>query len=238
MRKSLKTIPALLLAGIFLCVSCLPAQAQPLESAPPIQLTAPSYLLADAETGAIIFEKNADTPRQVASLTKLMTVLLVLERLDRGEISLDDTVAVSKTAASAPGSTALLDAGAAYRVEDLLRSAIVASGNDSATALAEHLAGIKDITVITNSLATVEALSELNVNVYVAGGRLNPENRSCFIGMHAEDTINSFHADYCFFSVQSITPDGVLYDCFANEIIPRRLMIKNSEKIIENIYGK
>ena len=74
MRKSLKTIPALLLAGIFLCVSCLPAQAQPLESAPPIQLTAPSYLLADAETGAIIFEKNADTPRQVASLTKLMTV--------------------------------------------------------------------------------------------------------------------------------------------------------------------
>ena len=141
MRKSLKTIPALLLAGIFLCVSCLPAQAQPLESAPPIQLTAPSYLLADAETGAIIFEKNADTPRQVASLTKLMTVLLVLERLDRGEISLDDTVAVSKTAASAPGSTALLDAGASYRVEDLLRSAIVASGNDSATALAEHLAG-------------------------------------------------------------------------------------------------
>lgn len=141
MRKSLKTIPALLLAGIFLCVSCLPAQAQPLESAPPIQLTAPSYLLADAETGAIIFEKDADTPRQVASLTKLMTVLLVLERLDRGEISLDDTVAVSKTAASAPGSTALLDAGASYRVEDLLRSAIVASGNDSATALAEHLAG-------------------------------------------------------------------------------------------------
>ncbi len=87
MRKSLKTIPALLLAGIFLCVSCLPAQAQSLESAPPIQLTAPSYLLADAETGAIIFEKDADTPRQVASLTKLMTVLLVLERLDRGEIS-------------------------------------------------------------------------------------------------------------------------------------------------------
>ena len=141
MRKTLKTIPALLLAGIFLCVSCLPAQAQSLESAPPIQLTAPSYLLADAETGAIIFEKDADTPRQVASLTKLMTVLLVLERLDRGEISLDDTVAVSKTAASAPGSTALLDAGASYRVEDLLRSAIVASGNDSATALAEHLAG-------------------------------------------------------------------------------------------------
>ena len=80
MRKSLKTIPALLLAGIFLCVSCLPAQAQSLESAPPIQLTAPSYLLADAETGAIIFEKDADTPRQVASLTKLMTVLPRLHR--------------------------------------------------------------------------------------------------------------------------------------------------------------
>lgn len=63
MRKSLKTIPALLLAGIFLCVSCLPAQAQPLESAPPIQLTAPSYLLADAETMAQSSLKRTRIPR-------------------------------------------------------------------------------------------------------------------------------------------------------------------------------
>lgn len=96
--------------------------------------------------------------------------------------------------------------------------------------MTEHLARIKNITVITNSLASMTALSELNVNVYLAGGKLNPENRSCLIGRYAEDTISSFHADFCFFSVQSITPGGVLYDCFANEIVPRKLMIKNAEK--------
>lgn len=102
----------------------------------------------------------------MASLTKLMTVLLVLERLDRGEISLDDTVAVSKTAASAPGSTALLDAGASYRVEDLLRSAIVASGNDSATALAEHLAGSEQAFVqLMNARAAELGMKVLSTSI-------------------------------------------------------------------------
>lgn len=141
MPKPIKTLPALLLAGIFLFSSVFSAQAQPLEAAPPLDLTAPSYLLADADSGAIIFEHNIDDTRQVASLTKLMTILLVLERIESGQLSLDDTVTVSANAAATPGSTALLDAGVVYRVEDLLRSAIIASGNDSATALAEHLAG-------------------------------------------------------------------------------------------------
>ncbi|NLB81941.1 MAG: DeoR/GlpR transcriptional regulator [Clostridiaceae bacterium] len=104
---------------------------------------------------------------------------------------------------------------------------------DSSTStyfMIEHLGNIKDITVITNSLSSMAALSEYNVNTYLAGGRLNPENRSCFIGAQAEEMFNSIHADYCFFSVQSLTADGDLYDCFANEITPRKLMIKNAEK--------
>ncbi len=106
---------------------------------------------------------------------------------------------------------------------------------DSSTStyfMSEHLANIRDITVITNSLATMTVLSELNADVYLAGGKLNRENPSCFVGSHAEKIISSFHADYCFFSVQSITPEGVLYDCFESEIVPRRLMIKNSEKSV------
>ena len=106
---------------------------------------------------------------------------------------------------------------------------------DSSTStyfMIEHLCTIKDITVVTNSLANFSALSEYNMNVYLAGGRLNPENRSCFIGAHTEDIINSVHADYCFFSVQSLISGGVLYDCFANEIVPRKLMIQNSEKSV------
>ena len=74
------------------------------------------------------------------------------------------------------------------------------------------------------------AFSEYNVNALFTGGYLSGENRSCCTGSLTEDAINSIHADFCFFSVQSLTKDGTLYDCFANEIVPRKLMIKNSEK--------
>ena len=141
MKRSFKAIPALLLAGIFLFSACLAASAQPLESEAPISLTAPCYLLMEADTGTVIFEKNADEQRPVASVTKLMTILLLLDRIEAGQLALTDTVTVSKTAAAATGSTALLDAGASYPIGDLLRATIVASGNDSATALAEHVAG-------------------------------------------------------------------------------------------------
>ena len=94
----------------------------------------------EADTGTVIFEKNADEQRPVASVTKLMTALL-LERIEAGQLHLTDQVTVSKNAAMATGSTALLDAGAIYPLGDLLRSMIVASGNDSAVALAEHAAG-------------------------------------------------------------------------------------------------
>lgn len=140
MRKSIIMFPAILLAGIFLFLPCAHAY-QALESAPPLSLTAPAYMLLEADTGTVIFEKNADDRRQVASVTKLMTLLLVLERLERGELSLSTPVTVSSKAAATPGSTALLDAGTTYPLEDLLRSAIIASGNDSAVALAEHIAG-------------------------------------------------------------------------------------------------
>lgn len=136
-----KAIPALLLAGIFLFSGLGSAQAQPLEREAPVALTAPCYLLMEAETGTVIFEKNADERRPVASVTKLMTALLLLEKIENGQMALTDPVTVSKNAAAAPGSTALLDAGAIYPVGDLLRAAIVASGNDSAVALAEHAAG-------------------------------------------------------------------------------------------------
>lgn len=104
---------------------------------------------------------------------------------------------------------------------------------DSSTStyfMAEYLKNIPDITVITNSLACMAECSEYNINSFLAGGKLNPENRSCCVGAHAEEFIKSFHADWCFFSVQSVTKDGVLYDCFSNEIMIRRLMIENAEK--------
>ena len=120
------------------------AAAAPLEDGQPLSLTSPSAILAETATGTVIFEKNADERREVASITKLMTALLVLEALDKGNVTLEDQVTVSKNAAAMKGSQALLDANAVYRLEDLLRTTIMVSANDSAVALAEYLAGSED----------------------------------------------------------------------------------------------
>lgn len=120
------------------------AAARPLEEGQPMTLTSPAAILAEASTGTIIFEKNADEKREVASITKLMTALLVLEALDRGDVQLTDSVQVSQNAAAMKGSQALLDANATYSLEDLLRTTIMASANDSAVALAEYLCGNED----------------------------------------------------------------------------------------------
>lgn len=118
-----------------------------------------------------------------------------------------------------------------------IASSLVKSGDvvflDSSTStyfMIEHIKSIKGITVITNSLASMTALAEYGVNSFFAGGHLNPENRSCCVGAQTEEFIRSVHADIYFFSVQSLTSDGSLYDCFANEIMTRRLMLENSEK--------
>ena len=126
---------------LLVCAIPVAAFAAPLENAPPLELTSPSVMLVEAESGAVIFEKNADERRQVASITKLMTVLLCLEAMEEGKIHPDDPVTVSDEAAGQIGSQALLDAGAVYPLETLLHTVIIASANDAACALAEHLAG-------------------------------------------------------------------------------------------------
>ena len=117
------------------------AWAAPLESGVPVELTSPSAMLVEAETGTVIFEKNADEKRQVASVTKLMTLLLCMEELEAGAIHPEDPVTISSEAAGQIGSQALLDAGAVYPLETLLHATIIASANDAACALAEHIAG-------------------------------------------------------------------------------------------------
>ena len=120
---------------------CGYAQASPLEDGTPMELTSPSAMLVEADTGTVIFEKNADESRQVASVTKLMTLLICFEKLAAGEIHLEDAIVISPEAAGQIGSQALLDAGASYPLETLLHATIIASANDAACALAEHMAG-------------------------------------------------------------------------------------------------
>ena len=119
------------------------ALSAPLEDAPFVP-DASAVLLVEADSGRVIFEKNADIRRPVASLTKMMTLLLTVEAIEDGRLSLEDTVRVSKNAAGTGGSSALLDADSEYPAEVLLKSVAVASANDAAVALAEHVYGSEE----------------------------------------------------------------------------------------------
>ena len=119
----------------------------PLMDAPPISLNCASALLVEAQSGQIIFEMNADAPRAVASVTKVMTILLTLEALESGRIALDDSVTISESASGMGGSQVLLDTGETQTIDILLKSMIVGSANDAAVALAEAIYGSEELCV-------------------------------------------------------------------------------------------
>lgn len=141
MKMVKRVAAAVMCAVLWFPLAGAAADSKPLEEGQPIQLTAPSAILAEVSTGTVIFEKDADAKREAASITKMMTALIVFEALEANQVSLTDQVTVSKNAAAMKGSQALLDADAAYSLEDLLRTTIMASANDSAVALAEYIAG-------------------------------------------------------------------------------------------------
>ena len=115
--------------------------AAPLLDAPPIELPCAAAILVEPESGQVIFEQNADTPRPVASVTKVMTILLALEALSQGRVALEDEFTVSQAAAGMGGSQVLLDVGEVQPFSVLLKSAIVGSANDASVAIAEALYG-------------------------------------------------------------------------------------------------
>lgn len=107
-------------------------------------ITAPSAVLMETSTGKVLFEKNPHEKRACASVTKVMTLLLVFEALDSGKISLDDTVTASEHAASMGGSDIWLENGETMSVDDMIKATVVASANDAAVALAEYISGSED----------------------------------------------------------------------------------------------
>ncbi len=103
-----------------------------------------AYVLMEKETGQLLCEQNAHDKLEPASVTKVMTMLLVAEAVDEGRLSLTDPVTTSAHAASMGGSQVYLEEGEQMSVEDMLKSVAVASGNDAAVALAEHLSGSEE----------------------------------------------------------------------------------------------
>lgn len=116
------------------------------EKAPSLQLAAKaaSAVLMDRDTGTVIFEKDAHKPLPPASITKIMTMLLIMEALERGEINLKDKVSTSEYAASMGGSQIFLKPGEEMTVDEMLKGIAIASGNDASVAMAEHLAGTEE----------------------------------------------------------------------------------------------
>lgn len=106
-----------------------------------LELPCRSAILMEATTGAVIYSQNAEEAMPPASVTKIMTLLLLMEAIDSGVIHLDDTVTVSANAASMGGSQVFLKEGEQMKLEDLLKSVVIASANDAAVALAEYLCG-------------------------------------------------------------------------------------------------
>lgn len=104
-------------------------------------VNAPSAILMEASSGQVLYELNADEKLPIASVTKTMTMLLIMEALDFGKINLADKVATSEYAASMGGSQVFLEPGEEMTVEDMLKAIAVASGNDAAVAMAEFVAG-------------------------------------------------------------------------------------------------
>ncbi|MDR2421239.1 MAG: D-alanyl-D-alanine carboxypeptidase [Oscillospiraceae bacterium] len=111
------------------------------------EITSPSAILIERETATVIFEKDADSPREPASVTKVMTMLLVVEAIESGAVSPDDSVAVSARAASMGGTQIYLREGEEMSVRDMLKGIAVNSANDAAVALAEHISGSEDVFV-------------------------------------------------------------------------------------------
>ena len=109
-----------------------------------VQLSAPAALLMEASTGTVVYEKNADVPCSPASITKIMTLLLIFEALEKGDIRLEDEVMTSAHAQSMGGSQVFLEEGEMQTVDTLIKCIAVASGNDAAVAMAEFIAGSEE----------------------------------------------------------------------------------------------
>ena len=127
----------LLVFSLFLPSSTAAAE----ETAELSGVVSPSYVLMEPETGTVICGKEKDTRRSPASVTKIMTLLLIFDSLEKGNLSLEDTVTTSAYAKSMGGSQVYLEEGEIQSVETLIKCIVIASGNDASVAMAEHIAG-------------------------------------------------------------------------------------------------
>ena len=179
---------------------------------------ATNALLLDADTGTVLFEKDADIPMPPASMSKLMTVYVLFEALKNGRLSMEDEFVVSENAwriggAASGGSTMFLNPGEKVKIKDLLRGIIIQSGNDACITVAENLAG--------SETAFAEILNEKAKELGLTGssfknatGLPDPQHRMTArdLAKLAQVLIQKFPEYYSIFSEKEFTYNGIKQD--------------------------
>ncbi|MBE6599431.1 MAG: D-alanyl-D-alanine carboxypeptidase [Ruminococcaceae bacterium] len=145
---------------LVLLLSLLPISSAAVSDKAPFDVNADSAVLMDYNTGTVLYAKNADLALPPASVTKIMTLLLIMEEVDSGNLSLSEEVSVSEYAASMGGSQVYLEPGETMQAEELLKCVIIASANDAAVTLAEKVAGSEEAFVARMN----ERAAELGMN--------------------------------------------------------------------------
>lgn len=147
-RRKRRLLVCLVVFSVLLA-TCFQSKAMPADSSREVDLSldCKSAILVEVSTGKVLYEQNADEPLPPASVTKIMTLLLVMEAIEEGRLSYSDKVRASANACSMGGSQIFLEENEEMSVEDLLKSVIIASANDAAVVLAECVAGSEELFV-------------------------------------------------------------------------------------------
>ena len=215
-----------MIVSIFCCVNIINVNAENISLAQ----NAKSAILLEASTGEVIFEKNSHEKLHPASMTKMMSMLLILENIDKGVIKWDDIVTVSENASSMGGSQILLETNEQMSVYDLFKGIAVASGNDAVVAMAEKIAGTEEVFVeMMNKRANELGLIDTN-----------------FKNCHGLDDANHYSsaADMAKIARELVKHEKLfeftsIYEDYLRENTDRKFWLVNTNKVVyKNYYSE
>lgn len=222
-----------LISGVLIVALCIPSVAAAKEPTPKPTVTemapsAKSAILMDADSGTVIYEKNSNASLPPASITKIMTMLLVMEAIDEGKLKLTDKVQTSEYASSMGGSQIFLEPGEEMTVDEMLKGVAMASGNDASVALAEKLAGSEQ-----------QFVAMMNEKAHELGMK-NTKFVNCN-GLPAEGHVSSAR-DIALMSrellkYESITKYTGMYQDYLRKGSPKPFWLVNTNKLVRFYNG-
>lgn len=226
-------IVVIIVISCFIPLSCITTKARAESNVDALpDLKSPSCIVIEATTGTVLYEKNADERMKPASVTKVMTLLLIFEAIDNGQYGLDDIVTISEHAASMGGSQCFFECGEQQTVEDMIKCIIIASGNDAAVAMGEYTSGSEDAFVAKMNERAKE-LGMVNTNFVNACG-LDAEGHETSARdiaiMSRELTVN--HPEI--FNYSTIWMDSIIHKTARGE---SRFDLTNTNKFLNQYTG-